>query len=89
MSERKGENFRKFLQMYSIRIPIIQRDYAHGRENKKVERIIERFLKDIKKMFAQEHVKIVKSLFGIKYINPKTGNEMSKYMAQKYLSGNY
>jgi len=54
-----------------------------------MKNIIPSSIRDIKKMFAQEHVKIVKSLFGIKYINPKTGNEMSEYMAQKYLSGEY
>ena len=54
-----------------------------------MKRIIPSSLKDIKKMFAKEHVKVIGSLFGTKYINPKTGNEMSKYMAQKYLSGEY
>jgi len=46
-------------------------------------------MKDIKKMFAREHVTVIGTLFGTKYINPKTGNEMSKYLAQKYLNGEY
>ena len=51
--------------------------------------IIPSSMKDIKKMFAKEHVTVIGSLFGTKYINPKTGNEMSKCVAQRYLSGEY
>jgi len=54
-----------------------------------MKNIIPSSIRDIKKMFAKEHVKVISSLFGTKYINPKTGNEMSRYLAQKYLSGEY
>jgi len=51
--------------------------------------IIPSSIRDIKKMFAKEHVTVIGSLFGTKYIDPKTGKEMNKYMAQKYLRGEY
>jgi len=46
-------------------------------------------LKDIKKMFASEHVKVVGSLFGTEYRNPKSGKKMSKAKALRFLSGDY
>lgn len=46
-------------------------------------------LKDIKKMFAGEHVKVVRDIFGTKYINVKTKKEMPKHQALKILAGEY
>jgi hypothetical protein len=46
-------------------------------------------MKDVKKMFAHEHVIVIGSLFGTKYIDPKTGKEMSRYRAMKFLNGEY
>jgi len=51
--------------------------------------IIPSSVKDIKKMFASEHVKVVGSLFGTKYYNPKSGKKISKTKAMQFLSGEY
>jgi hypothetical protein len=51
--------------------------------------IIPSSMKDIKKMFAYEHVRVVGSLFGTEYYDPKTGKKMSKYRALRFLSGDY
>jgi hypothetical protein len=46
-------------------------------------------MKDIKKMFAKEHVTVIGSLFGMEYIDNKTGKRMSKRRALKILAGDY
>ncbi len=47
-------------------------------------------MKDIKKMFARaEHVRVEYSLFGIKYLDPKTGKSLNKEQALRFLSGDY
>lgn len=46
-------------------------------------------IKDIKKMFASEHVKVICSLFGTEYIDVHTGKKMSKHKALKILNGEY
>lgn len=46
-------------------------------------------LADIKKMFAGEHVMVIGSLFGTKYIDKHTGKPMSKTKALKILAGDY
>lgn len=46
-------------------------------------------LKEIKKMFASEHVKIVMDLFGVKYYDKHTKKEISEYQALKILRGDY
>ena len=51
--------------------------------------IIPSSIKDIKKMFAKEHVVVIASLFGTEYRSPKSGKKMSKYRAMKFLSGEY
>lgn len=51
--------------------------------------IIPSSIKEIKKMFASEHVKVVGSLFGTEYYKPKTGEKISKAEAMRFLSGNY
>jgi len=51
--------------------------------------IIPSSMKEIKKMFACEHVYVYCDLFCTKYINVKTGKEMSKAKALKFLSGDY
>ena len=51
--------------------------------------IIPSSMKDIKKMFAHEHVRVLSSLFGTEYYDVHTGKQMSKYKAMKFLSGDY
>jgi len=51
--------------------------------------IIPSSMKDIKKMFAKEHVKVESSLFGTKYYDPRSGKQMSKAKALRFLSGEY
>lgn len=51
--------------------------------------IIPSSMKDIKKMFAKEHVTIIGTLFGTHYIDKKTQKPMSKRKALKILSGDY
>jgi len=51
--------------------------------------IIPSSIKDIKKMFAKEHVRVEGSLFGTKYYDSKSGKEMSKAKALKFLNGEY
>lgn len=46
-------------------------------------------LRDIKKMFAGEHVKVVTDIFGTRYINVKTKKEMPEHRALKILAGDY
>ena len=46
-------------------------------------------LRDIKKMFAGEHVKVVCDIFGTKYISVKTKKEIPKHQALKILAGEY
>lgn len=46
-------------------------------------------LKDIKKMFAQEHVTVVSSLFGTKYYDAHTGKRIKRERALKILEGEY
>lgn len=46
-------------------------------------------LRDIKKMFAGEHVIIKADIFGTKYISKKTKKEMSPHRALKILAGDY
>lgn len=46
-------------------------------------------LKDIKKMFAKEHVQVVDSIFGTEYYDKHTGKKMSKRKAMKILNGEY
>ena len=46
-------------------------------------------MKDIKKMFACEHVSVVESLFGNEYFDKHTGKKMSKRRALKILDGDY
>lgn len=46
-------------------------------------------MKDIKKMFASEHVKVIGSLFGTEYYDRHTGKKMSKRRALKILNGEY
>lgn len=40
-------NFKELLKTYSVKIPIIQRDYAQGRNDGKTEKIREKFLNSI------------------------------------------
>lgn len=48
MSEYKNEyTFWQLIEEYVIEIPIIQRDYAQGREFEKVEEVRNGFLEDI------------------------------------------
>jgi len=54
-----------------------------------MKRIIPSSMKDIKKMFAHEHVKVFGSLFGTEYYHPKTGEKLSKAKALRFLSGEY
>lgn len=51
--------------------------------------IIPSSLRDIKKMFAREHVTEVYSLFGVEYFEKKTGRKMSEFEALKILAGDY
>jgi len=46
-------------------------------------------MRDIKKMFAEEHVTVIRSLFGTSYINPTTGQEIDEQRALEILNGNY
>lgn len=46
-------------------------------------------MRDIKKMFAGEHVRVLESIFGTKYIDAKTGKAISKRKALKILAGDY
>ena len=46
-------------------------------------------IRDIKKMFATEHVIKVVTLFGVLYYNAHTKEEMSEQQALKYLQGDY
>ena len=46
-------------------------------------------IKDIKKMFAGEHVRVEGTIFGTKYLDPKTGREIPKRKALKILAGDY
>ncbi|MDQ7044736.1 MAG: hypothetical protein Q9M40_07015 [Sulfurimonas sp.] len=46
-------------------------------------------IKEIKKMFASEHVRVLGSLFGTEYYDRHTGLQMSKAKALKILAGNY
>ena len=48
-------NFIALLQQHKVVIPPIQRDYAQGRENEKVQRIRDRFLDDIIKVITNEN----------------------------------
>jgi hypothetical protein len=47
MSENKEIGFWKLIQKHKIEIPIIQRDYAQGRDNSKTEKIRIKFLNDL------------------------------------------
>ena len=47
-------NFMALLNQHKVIIPPIQRDYAQGRENEKVQRIRERFLNNIIEVLADE-----------------------------------
>ena len=51
--------------------------------------IIPSSMRDIKKMFAKEHVVVYSDLFGTVYIDKKTGQNMSKARALRFLSGDY
>ena len=53
MNNGEETTFWKFLKEYSIRIPIIQRDYAQGRKGK--EELRKRFLKDLKLALLAEN----------------------------------
>ena len=46
-------------------------------------------MKEIKKMFASEHVRVLSSLFGTEYYDRHTGKKMSKARALKILEGDY
>jgi len=46
-------------------------------------------MRDIKKMFAEEHVTVTRSLFGTTYHNPTTGEEIDEQRALKILEGDY
>jgi hypothetical protein len=46
-------------------------------------------LKDIKKMFASEHVAVNNTVFGTEYIDKRTGKKMQKSKAIKILNGDY
>ena len=46
-------------------------------------------MKELKKMFASEHVRVLGSLFGTEYYDRHTGEKMSKRKAMKILAGNY
>jgi len=46
-------------------------------------------MKDIKKMFASEHVRVLGSLFGTEYYDRYTGKKMSKEKAMRFLNGDY
>lgn len=46
-------------------------------------------LRDIKKMFASEHVFTFGSIYGTKYIDIKTKKELPKHIALKILAGDY
>ena len=54
-----------------------------------MKRIIPSSMKDIKKIFAHGHVKVVGSLFGTEYYDLKSGKKMSKAKAMRFLSGEY
>jgi uncharacterized protein with ParB-like and HNH nuclease domain len=47
MEDNKQIGFWKLIEKYKIEIPIIQRDYAQGRENSKTEKIRTKFLNDL------------------------------------------
>ena len=51
--------------------------------------IIPSSMQDIKKMFAKEHVRVLGSLFGTEYYDPKSGKKMSKAKAMRFLNGEY
>jgi hypothetical protein len=57
--------------------------------NIKNESVYQTTLKDIKKMFAGEHVLVVADIFGTKYINKKTKKQMPEHKALKILAGDY
>lgn len=57
--------------------------------NMKEAGVYQSTLRDIKKMFASEHVLVVNDIFGVKYINKKTKKEMLPHEAQKILAGEY
>lgn len=54
-----------------------------------MKNITQSTLKDIKRMFASEHVKVIGSLFGTQYIDAHTGKPMSKRKALRILAGDY
>jgi hypothetical protein len=51
--------------------------------------IVPSTLREIKKMFACEHVVIVENIFGVHYEHPKTHKSISKSKALRILSGDY
>lgn len=53
-------SFKQFLTDYRVVIPMVQRDYAQGRETDYVNRVRNRFLEAIKKCVTQDGDKIVK-----------------------------
>jgi len=46
-------------------------------------------MREIKKMFAREHVVIVETLFGTLYEHPKTHESISESKALRILAGDY
>ena len=47
--------FNKLIEEYTIEIPVIQRDYAQGRDNPKAEEIRKNFIAEIKKCLSGEN----------------------------------
>jgi hypothetical protein len=52
----KPNNIIQLLEKYKVVIPPIQRDYAHGRQTEKVNRVRERFLNAIVDVLSEEEV---------------------------------
>ncbi|MCX6076028.1 MAG: hypothetical protein NTW78_03985 [Campylobacterales bacterium] len=46
-------------------------------------------MREIKKMFACEHVKVVDGLLHVEYYDAHTGKRMSKAKAMRILDGDY
>jgi len=56
-------SFKELLRNYKVEIPIIQRDYAHGR-NEKTKQIAEKFLNDIKRKLESSETLHLDFIYG-------------------------
>ena len=83
--------FWKFLKSNKIEIPIIQRDYAQGREDKQTTALRDKFLDDIQNALNKNKLLILDFVYGAKEnekLNPLDGQQRltTLYLLHWYLA---